>query len=117
MKKVILYALPSLMLAILFSPAYADEPPAQLTGTPAEQIQQLNAQIQSQLQEIQTKQQQQLDALNSQLQNQIKQVQSQLQEQIQTVNSQTQDQIKQIQATLQEQIKQVQQQALQKANQ
>ncbi|HIG0326224.1 TPA: hypothetical protein ACX87D_000070 [Legionella pneumophila] len=117
MKKVIFYVLPSLMLASLFNLTYADETPAQLTGTPAEQIQQLNAQIQSQLQEMQTKQQQQLDALNAQLQNQIKQVQSQLQEQIQTVNSQTQDQIKQVQTTLQEQIKQIQQQALQKANQ
>jgi DNA anti-recombination protein RmuC len=97
---------------ILFS-SYAAAAPAQLSGSPEQQIQQLNSQIQNQLKQLQEQQQQQLSTLNTQLQSQMKQIQSQLQNQIQTLNQQTQEQVKQLQSSLQEQIKQLQQAAAQ----
>lgn len=104
-----------LIFSLIFStvlPLSAYATSTETTGAPvAQQIQQLNTQIQSQLKQIQVQQQQQIDKLNGQLQVQMKQMQVQLQAQIQKVNAQTQDQMQKIQASLQQQIKQVQQQA------
>jgi|GEM_PF-4618228 len=99
-----------LVLINFCKPAFAADP-VQLTGSPGEQMQQLNNQIQEQMKKNQATQSQQLEALNSQVQAQLKQIQSQLQDQIQKVNTQTQDQMKQMQATLQQQIKDVQEEA------
>ncbi|MDP3562036.1 MAG: hypothetical protein Q8R83_07660 [Legionellaceae bacterium] len=89
----------SIYLAIGFgitTNSYADDA--------SKQIQMLNQQLQSQLQQVQETQQKQLNDLNKQLQTQVKQVQTDLQAQIQKVN----EQMKQMQTDLQAQIKQLQ---------
>lgn len=73
----------------------------------SKQIQQLNSQIQSQLQQIQETQQKQTKTMNTQIQAQLKQMQADLQAQIQKSNTNNQDQIKAMQTQLQTQIKQV----------
>lgn len=60
----------------------------------------LNAQLQAQINNLQTQQQQQLATMNSQLQAQIQKVQSDLEKEIQTSNAQIQAQLKQIQAQI-----------------
>jgi DNA anti-recombination protein RmuC len=81
--------------------------PAKPVDTANQQIVQLNTQIQAQLKQMNTQQQQQIDKLNAQLQAQIKQVQSTLQDLIQKSNTQTQTQIKQVQANLENEMKQL----------
>jgi len=66
----------------------------------SKQIQMLNSQIQTQLQQIQEAQQKQIKAMNTQLQTQMKQMQVTLQAQIQTLNTQTQAQMKTLQTGL-----------------
>ncbi|MCW8408591.1 hypothetical protein OQJ13_06340 [Legionella sp. PATHC035] len=87
----------------------------------ANDISQFNTQIQSQLKQLQTDQQQQTQQMNTQLQEQIKKVQADLQQQIQSVNTQLQNQIKTVQSQLQTQIQtvnaQVQQLASKQASQ
>jgi ElaB/YqjD/DUF883 family membrane-anchored ribosome-binding protein len=100
-----------LVVANLFGTAYADT--VQLTGTPVQQIQQLNTQIQNQIKQNHTLEQQQIEKLNSQIQAQIRQMQSQLQQQIQKLSTQTQAQIAQVQTTLQQQIKLVHEEVMQ----
>ena len=73
----------------------------------SKQIQLLNSQIQSQLQQIQETQQKQTKTMNTQIQAQLKQMQTDMQAQIQKSNSNNQDQIKAMQTQLQAQIKQV----------
>ncbi|STY28232.1 Uncharacterised protein [Legionella wadsworthii] len=73
----------------------------------AQDISQFNTQIQNQLKQIQSQQQQQIQQLNTQIQSQIQKVQADLQQQIQTVNSQLQNQIKAAQSQLQTQIQTV----------
>jgi TolA-binding protein len=73
----------------------------------ADDLSQFNTQIQSQLKQLQTTQEQQTQQVNSQLQDQIKKVQSDLQQQMQTMNTQLQNQIKQVQSQLQTQIQTV----------
>lgn len=75
--------------------------------SPSKQIQMLNSQIQSQLQQIQETQKKQISDLNKQLQAQLKKVQMDIQKQINEGYSKTQDQIKTVQDNLQKQIKQV----------
>ncbi|PJD90731.1 MAG: hypothetical protein CK424_08675 [Legionella sp.] len=78
----------------------------------SQQVQQLNSQIQTQLQQIQETQQKQMKELNTKIQSQLQQMKKELDGQIQTVNTQTQKQLKQVQDTLQAQIKQVQADAM-----
>lgn len=99
-----------LILSNLLNSAYAD---TTLTGTPTEQIQQLNSQIQNQIKQNHDQEQDQITKLNAQIQAQIKQIQTELQEQIQKLNSQTQAQIAQVQSTLQQQIKLVHEEVMQ----
>ena len=73
----------------------------------SQQVQLLNSQIQSQLQQIQDVQQKQMKDLNKQIQNQLKQMQTTLEEKIKTMNDTTQTQIKTLQTSLQQQVKQI----------
>lgn len=73
----------------------------------SKQIQMLNSQIQSQLQQMQEAQKKQNKDLNTQLQAQLKKVQTDIQKQINEGYAKTQDQIKTVQDNLQGQIKQV----------
>lgn len=61
------------------------------------QIQQLNTQIQTQLQQIQALTQKQITTVNTQIQSQIQQMQADVQKQIATMNTQTQSQLQQLQ--------------------
>lgn len=106
MKKLVI-----LVIANFFNTVYADT--VSLSGTPAQQIQQLNTQIQGQIKQVHTQEQQQIEKLNSDIQGQMKQLQSQLQEQIQKLNTQTQAQIAKVQTTLQQQIKLVHEEVMQ----
>ncbi|KTC95268.1 hypothetical protein [Legionella feeleii] len=101
-----------LIFSLMFSTVLPLSTYAASVDSSAQQIQQLNTQIQGQLKQIQAQQQQQIDKLNGQLQVQMKQMQAQLQQQIQKVNAQTQAQMQKMQAQLQEQIRQVQQQTI-----
>lgn len=74
----------------------------------AQQIQQLNSQIQAQLQQIQEAQQKQMKELNTKIQTQLKQIKTDLDASIAKVNTQNQTQLKQVQEALQAQIKQIQ---------
>jgi|GEM_PF-4549526 len=68
----------------------------------------LNNQIQAQLKQIETQNNQQITAMNTQIQAQIKQMQSDLQAQVGKLSTQTQTQLQQIQKSLQQQIAAVQ---------
>lgn len=81
-----------------------------------DQVSQFNTQIQGQLKQLQTQQQEQTQQMNTQLQNQIKKIQTDLQEQIQSVNTQLQNQIKTVQSQLQTQIQTVNSQVQQLAS-
>ena len=109
MKTILIASLSTLMLIGASKMTYA------ATDNTAQQIQQLNSQIQVQLQKLQADQQKQLMTLNAQLQVQMKQVQAAIQAQIQKMNTQTQDQMKKLQATLEQEIKTVQKQSVQVA--
>lgn len=78
----------------------------------SKQLQMLNSQIQSQLQQIQEKQKNQDIEFNKQIQSQLKQIQSDIQKQIADGYNKTQAQIKKVQDTLQGQIKQVSEDAI-----
>ncbi|CAM2844895.1 Uncharacterised protein [Legionella steigerwaltii] len=82
----------------------------------ADDVSQFNTQIQNQLKQLQTDQQQQTQQMNTQLQAQIKKVQTDLQQQIQSVNTQLQNQIKTMQSQLQTQIQTVNSQVQQLAS-
>ncbi|HBI22470.1 MAG TPA: hypothetical protein DDY37_07825 [Legionella sp.] len=73
----------------------------------SKQIQMLNSQIQSQLQQMQETQKKQNADLNTQIQAQLKKLQTDIQKKMNEGHAKTQDQIKTVQDNLQSQIKQV----------
>jgi ElaB/YqjD/DUF883 family membrane-anchored ribosome-binding protein len=73
----------------------------------SKQVQMLNTQIQSQLQQIQENQKNVDKNLNAEIQGQLKKMQSDLQKQIDDGYYKTQNQIKAVQDALQQQIMQV----------
>jgi len=100
MKRKIVLSISMMLLLGVGNGAYAGD-------DASKQMQMLNSQIQTQLQQIQEKQQNQMLALNKQVQDQLKQMQTKLEKEISDGYSKTQDQIKNLQTALQGQIKQV----------
>jgi Skp family chaperone for outer membrane proteins len=73
----------------------------------SKQIQMLNSQLQSQLQQMQEKQQKQMQTMNKQIQAQLKETQTKLQAQIKDLNKTTQEKMKAMQTTLHAEIEKV----------
>lgn len=73
----------------------------------SKQIQMLNSQIQSQIQQMQEVQRKNDKAYHDKIQAQLKQIQMDIQKQISQGYNQTEEQIKKVQDTLQKEIKQV----------
>ena len=78
----------------------------------SKQIQMLNSQLQSQLQQMQEKQQKQMQTLNKQIQAQLKETQTKLQAQIKELNKTTQEKMKAMQTTLHDEIEKVNEKVL-----
>jgi gas vesicle protein len=78
----------------------------------SKQIQMLNSQLQSQLQQMQEKQQKQMQTMNKQIQAQLKETQTKLQDQIKNLNKTTQEKMKAMQTTLHAEIDKVNEKVL-----
>ena len=101
MKKSVIFVAVSAFLGIVTSGVYDDNDNA------SKQMQMLNSQIQSQLQQMQEAQKKREKAEHSQTQAQLKKVQDDIQKQIKDSYDLTQKQLKTMQDTLQAQIKQI----------
>lgn len=93
----------SILLTTACSVAFADD-----ADSVAKQIQQLNTQIQSQLQQIQEHNQKDNKEFNTQIQAQFKQLQADTQAQMQKLNSQLLAEMKQLQTSTQAALQQLQ---------